>query len=100
MDRREFLEKLEKLVAMDYLESDDIRLYILLLTNCVGSWNGLIEYGTIKNAFGREFSIGKMEKAFQRLVNHNLIDMTSPIPERTSGDNFILRYVICSEKTN
>ena len=53
MDRRALLSELKRLVFMNDLKADDIRLYILLLTNCIGSRNGAIDYGTIKNAIGR-----------------------------------------------
>ena len=100
MDRRALLSKLKKLVFMNELKADDIRLYILLLTNCIGSRNGAIDYGTIKNAIGREFSTIKLKKACQRLVNHKLINITSSIPVGTTEEEFTICYMICADLDN
>jgi hypothetical protein len=99
MDRRELLTELEKLISRNDLGTDDITLYILLLTNCIGSRTGKIGFKTIKNAIGAEFSIAKLHKSCQRLVDRNLITVTSS-PDRSIEEDFTLCYTICSNMTN
>lgn len=100
MDRQELLGELEDLVLFNNLETDDIKLYILLLTNCVGSRNGELGYRTIKSAMGREFSPGKLNNACQRLSNSKLIKVTSSGPEETTEDDFKMTYIIYPAKSN
>ena len=100
MDRREFLRELEKLVRMDDLKKDDIRLYILLLTNCIGSQNAQIGYGTIRCALGVEFTTRKLKNACQRLISRRLITVASMVPQGTNNAGFNLHYTICSEVEN
>jgi hypothetical protein len=100
MDRQEFLKELEQLVSVNNLDSDEIRLYILLLTNCLGTRTGKIGYGTIKSAMGSEFSPGKLHNACQRLSSSKLIKLTSSSPLGTSDEDFTLTYMIIPAKSN
>ena len=100
MDRQELLAELEQLGSADNLDSDEIRLYILLLANCVGTRNGEIGYGTIKSAFGKEFSLGKLNNACLRLSNCKLIKVISASPVEASEDDFTLTYIIPPAKSN
>ena len=99
MDRRELLIELENLVSINDLDTDDIRLYILLLTNCIGSGTGRIGFGTIKSAIGMGFSIARLQKSCQRLVDRKLITVTSPTFP-SNGEDLTLCYRICSNITN
>ena len=100
MDRQEILSKLQQLVSFNNLDSDEIRLYILLLTNCLGTRTGEIGYGTIKSAMGREFSLSKLYNACQRLSNSKLIKVTSSSPLGTSDDYYTFTYMIYPAKSN
>jgi hypothetical protein len=100
MDKLELLKELEKLVAGKGLDADEIRLCLLLLTNCGGSRNGEIEYGTVKSAIGREFSLEKLKKSCRRLFIYNLIAVTSPFPDGMNEENFIITYMILPAREN
>jgi hypothetical protein len=100
MDKLELLKELEKLVAGNGLDAVEIRLCLLLLTNCGGSRNGEIEYRTIKSAIGQEFSLDKLIKSCQRLFIYKLIAVTSPFPDGMNHDNFIISYIIFPAREN
>jgi hypothetical protein len=100
MDKLELLRELGKLVAGNDLDADEIRLCLLLLTNCGGSRNGEIEYGTIKSAIGQEFSLEKLKKSCRRLFMYNLIAVTSPFPEGIKEENFIIFYKVFPAREN
>lgn len=94
MDRLELLRELEELVLASNLTGDELRLYILFLSNCVESGNGEIDYRTITNAMGKGFSQGTLSKICRGLSARRLIKVTSTIPERATAENFILTYSI------
>jgi hypothetical protein len=100
MDRLDLLKELEKLVILRRLDTDEIRLYLLLLANCSGSRDGEIEYMSIKSAFGGVFSRSKLEKACRRLFNYKLITLTSIIPIGKSEVDFTLSYIISPARVN
>jgi hypothetical protein len=100
MDKLELLQELEKLVAGNGLDADEIRLCLLLLTNCKGSRNGEIEYRTVKSAIGREFSLEKLKRSCRRLFMYKLIALTSPFPEGTNEENFIISYMVFPAREN
>ena len=94
MDKLDLVKELDRLAAINGLDADEIRLYLLLLANCRGSRAGQIEYATIKSAIGWELSPGKLKKACQRLVMSNLVAVTPPLHEYMIDDNFVLSYRI------
>jgi len=94
VERLDLLKELEKLANGNSLNADEIRLYLLLLANCRGSLDGRIEYNTIKNAIGREFTPGKLKKACQQLLMDKFIAVTSILPDGINEENFILSYTI------
>jgi hypothetical protein len=94
MNKMELLRELEKLVNGKCLEADEIRLYLLLLTNCGGSRKGEIKFSTIKNAIGTDFPWEKLKNACQRLFTNKLIVVTSLLPEGENEENIILTYMI------
>lgn len=100
MERQELLRELEQLVSVNNLDADEIRLFILLLTNGIGSRKGEIYFRAIKDAMGREFSRGKLTKACRQLSDCGLIKVTSTIPEATGDEDFILTYIISTAMAN
>ena len=100
MDKLELLQELEKLAAGNGLNADEIRLCLLLLTNCGGSRNGKIAYSTVKSAIGREFSPEKLKESCQRLFMHRLIAVTSPFPEGIKEENFTISYMVFPAREN
>jgi len=94
MDRLELLSELEKLISINDLGTDDIRLYILLLTNCNGSRKGIIDFRTIRNAIGMEISVANLHESCQRLIDRNLITITYS-SDLSNKEDFIICYTIC-----
>ena len=94
------MKELEKLVIVKGLDTDEIRLYLLLLANCSGSRNGDIEYMAIKSAIGREFSQSTLENACPRHFNCKLITLTSIKSIGTSKEDCTLSYMISPARVN
>ncbi len=94
MDKVDLFRELERLSAGNDLDAIEIRLYLLLLSNCRRSRRGRIEVATVKSAIGDQFSRDRLEKACQRLFASNLVTITSIFPEDFSDDNFVISYLI------
>ncbi|HEX9022438.1 MAG TPA: hypothetical protein VF799_01225 [Geobacteraceae bacterium] len=94
MDKIDLFRELERLAAGNDLDAVEIRLYLLFLANCRKSRKGQIEFATIKNAIGDQFSRDKLQKALQRLFASNLAAVTSVFPDDTSEKNFVVSYLI------
>jgi predicted DNA-binding transcriptional regulator len=100
MNKLELLGELEKLVNRKCLDADEIRLYLLLLTNCGGSRNGEIKFSTIRSAMGEDYSWEKLKNACQRLFSNKLIVVTSLFTEGEKEENIILAYMILPASVN
>lgn len=94
MDKLHILKDFTRLALKWTLESDEIRLYLLLLVNCDATRHGELGYGTIKGAFGKEFSPARLKRACRRLSSHGLIEVIPPLPDEITEEYFIMAYTI------
>ena len=94
MDKLGLLKEFERLAFGDTLETDEVRLYLLLLAYCREARSGEITYGTIKNALGEEFSPARLKQACLRLSDNNLIQVVVPPLNRIPAGDFNLVYRI------
>ncbi|HLA05567.1 MAG TPA: hypothetical protein VJZ16_06265 [Syntrophales bacterium] len=94
MDKLRILKEFERLAFGDTLETDEIRLYLLLLAYCREAKGGEITYRTVKEALGEEFSPDRFKQACLRLSSNNLIKVVSPPLNRITVGDFSLVYRI------
>lgn len=94
MDKLRILKDFEELAFKESLESDEIRLYLLLLANCDITMRGELGYDTIKGALGKRFSPARLNRACRRMSVHGLIEVISPSLDEISEENFSLEYGI------
>ena len=94
MDKLRILKEFERLAFGDTLETDEIRLYLLLLAYCREAKDGEITYRTVKDALGEGFSPARFKQACLRLSSNNLIKVVSPPLNRITVGDFNLVYRI------
>lgn len=94
MDKLRILKEFERLAFGDTLETDEIRLYLLLLAYCREAKSGEITYRTVKDALGEGFSPARFKQACLRLSSNNLIKVVSPPLNRITVGDFSLVYRI------
>ena len=94
MDKLRILKEFERLAFGDTLETDEIRLYLLLLAYCREAKDGEIAYRTVKDALGEGFSPVRFKQACLRLSSNNLIKIVSPPLNRITVGDFNLVYRI------
>jgi len=93
VNRLRILKDFGELARKERLDSDEVRLYLLLLANC-RTWKHVdIEYRAIKSALGKQFSVARLKRACRRLSGHGLIEIISPLDEITAKD-FAMTYRI------
>jgi len=80
VDKLHLLKEFERLARKEGLESDEIRLYLLLLANCDITLHGELGFDTIKGALGKRFSPTRLNRACRRLSVHGLIEVVPPFP--------------------
>ena len=80
MNRLRMLKKFEQLAHRESLGSDEVRVYLLLLANCRAQTRGELDYATVRNTVGKEFSLAKFKRAYRVLSMHGVIEvLPSPI---------------------
>jgi len=94
VDKLRILKEFERLAFGDTLETDEIRLYLLLLAYCREAKGGEITYRTVKDALGEGFSPVRFKQACLRLSSNNLIKIVSPPLNRITVGDFNLVYRI------
>jgi len=94
VDKLRILKEFERLAFGDTLETDEIRLYLLLLAYCREAKDGEIAYRTVKDALGEGFSPARFKQACLRLSSNNLIKVDSPPLNRITVGDFSLVYRI------
>jgi len=94
VDKLRILKEFERLAFGDTLETDEIRLYLLLLAYCREAKGGKIAYRTVKDALGEGFSPVRFKQACLRLSSNNLIKIVSPPLNRITVGDFNLVYRI------
>lgn len=94
MDKLRLLKEFEKLALTETLETDEIRLYLLLLSNSGRRMHGRIASGTLKDALGKRFSAAGLKRACRRLSDNGLIEVLSPSLNEFSDENFNMAYRI------
>lgn len=96
MDRLGVLKAFEKLVEGGALDTDEIRLYLLLLANCGHTKTGAISYRTIRDALGEGYSLARLKRSCHHLGKHGLIENLPPFLGESSTEDSILTYRILS----
>ncbi|KAF0218596.1 MAG: hypothetical protein FD174_2689 [Geobacteraceae bacterium] len=96
MDKLRILKEFEKLTAGDALDTDEFRLYLLLLAHCGDTRNGEIAYRTVRRALGEGFTPVRLKQACHRLSLYNLVEIVFTRQDTTAGDDFTLIYRIYS----
>jgi len=94
VDKLRILKEFERLALGNTLETDEIRLYLLLLAYCREAKGGEITYRTVKDALGEGFSPARFKQACLRLSSNNLIKVVSPPLNRMTVGDFNLAYRI------
>ncbi len=94
MDKLHLLKEFERLARKEGLESDEIRLYLLLLANCGATSQGEISYSTITGALGKGFPPPRLKRTCRRLSDHGLIEVISPLLDEMTAEDITVAYVI------
>jgi hypothetical protein len=94
VDKLRILKEFERLAFGDILETDEIRLYLLLLAYSREAKSGEITYRTVKDALGEGFSPDRFKQACLRLASNNLIEVVFPPLNRIIVGDFSLMYRI------
>lgn len=94
MDKLRILKEFERLALKKTLDSDEIRLYLLLLVNCGATGQGEISYSTITGALGNAFFPARLKRVCRRLSAHGLIEVIFPFPDKIAEEDFMLAYRI------
>jgi len=94
VDKLRILKEFERLALKKALETDEIRLYLLLLANCDITGNGKIECRAIKDALGKRFLPNRLNRTCRQLSVHGLIEVITPSFDEISEEDFPLEYRI------
>lgn len=92
MDKLLILKAFEKMAFHKPLGADGIRLYLLLLADCDIQMRGRIEYRTIKDALGKEFTAARLKQLCRRLSGQNFIEVVLPLQDEKNAGNFTMEY--------
>ena len=94
MNRLRILKEFENLARRESLDTDEIRLFLLLLANCRAPKHGEIEYSTVKSALGKQFSFAKLQRVCRRLSMHGLIEVILFPLDGLNGKDIVIAYRI------
>lgn len=96
MDKLRILKELERSAAWDIMNTDEIRLYFLLLANSKGAGEE-IGFGNIRDALGNGFTPEKLRETCRKLERYGLIEVASSLKD-VNDEDFRLAYHILEIK--
>jgi len=94
MDKLRILQSVKRTKIMDNLDTDEIRLYLILLANSGENGDGKILLRTIDGVFGDGFSRDRLDAASRKLVECGMIEVLPLSLEKIKGNNPKLLYKI------
>lgn len=98
MDKLRTLRSAKRCKIMDNLNTDETRLYLILLANSRENGDGKILLRVINGVLGEGFSMNRLKAACRKLAECGLIEVSAPSLEQVKGDNSKLAYRITPEK--
>ncbi len=94
MDKLRTLQSAKSCKIMDNLNTDEIRLYLILLANCGKNGDGKILLRVINGVLGQGFSIDRLKAACCKLSEYGLIEVPASSLEQIKDDGSKLAYKI------
>lgn len=94
MDKLRVLQSAKRCQIMDRLNSDETRLYLILLANSGESGDGKMLLRVINGVLGEGFSMDRLQAACCRLAECGLIEVSASSLEQVKGDSSKLVYKI------
>jgi len=94
MDKLSILQSVKRCKVMDNLNTDEIRLYLILLANSGENGDGKILLRVVSGVLGEGFSIDRLKAACCKLAECGLINVPSSSLEQIKDDDSKLVYKI------
>lgn len=94
MDKLRTLQSVKSSKIMDNLNTDETRLYLILLANSGENGDGKILLRVINGVLGEGFSIDSMKNACNKLSEYGLIEVLPSSLEQIKDDGSKLVYKI------
>ena len=94
MDKLRTLQSVKRSKIMDNLNTDETRLYLILLANSGENGDGKILLRVINGVLGEGFSMDRLKAACYKLAEYGLLEVSASSLEQVKGDNSKLVYKI------
>lgn len=94
MDKLHTLQSLKRCKIMDNLNTDETRLYLILLANCGDNGYGKVLLKVINGVLGEGFSMDRLKAACCKLSEFGLIEVSASSLEQINDDDSKLVYKI------
>ena len=94
MDKLSILQSVKRCKIMDNLNTDEIRLYLILLANSGENGDGKILLRVIYEVLGEGFSTDRLRAACSKLEEYGLIEVPASSLEQVEDDDSKLVYKI------
>ncbi|MBI4744984.1 MAG: hypothetical protein HY786_00195 [Deltaproteobacteria bacterium] len=94
MDKLRILQSVKRCKMIDNLNTDELRLYLILLANSRGNGDGKILLRGINRIFGEGFSVNRVKTACSKLAEYGLIEVPASSLERIRDYDSKLVYKI------
>ncbi len=94
MDKLSMLKSVKRSKIMDNLNSDEIRLYLILLANSGENGDGKILLSVIYGVLGEGFSMDRLKVSCRKLAEYGLIEVPASSMEQVKDDDSKLVYKI------
>lgn len=94
MDKLSILQSVKRSKIMDNLNTNEIRLYLILLANSRENGDGKILLRVINGVLGEGFPIDRLKAACCKLSKYGLIDVSASSLEQIKDNDSKLVYKI------
>lgn len=94
MDKLSILQSVKRCKIMDNLNTDEIRLYLILLANSRENGDGKILFRVINGVLGEGFSRDRLNAACRKLAEYGLIEAPASSLEQINDNDSKLVYKI------
>lgn len=94
MDKLSILQSVKRCKIMDNLNTDEIRLYLILLANSGENGVGNILLRGINGVLGQGFSLDRVKAACCKLAEYGLIEVPTSSLEQINDNDTKLDYKI------
>lgn len=98
MDKFRVLQSAKRSKIMDSLNSDETRLYLILLANSGENGDGKMLLRVIDGVLGEGFSMDRLKAACSKLAEYGLIEFRASSLKDVNDEDFRLAYHILEIK--